>query len=222
MTLALLKVFLAPFFIWVISILQKRFGAKAGGFFIGLPLTTGPFLIIVALQEGGTFAKLAAHGVMVGQISLIIFAYTYAQFALRLNWLAAIISASLAVVTSGYICQLIPFNNWQVTLTLIVLWLLALKFWPKYEKPLDKPAPPQWELPLRLFLAALFIIVLTWLANELGTKLSGAISTYPVILTVLGSLTHRRYGPKYIVDTLHGLAQIFMLTPLIMLAIVLI
>ena len=222
MTLALLKVFLAPFFIWIVSVLQRNFGAKAGGFFIGLPLTTGPFLIIIALQEGGAFAKAAAHGVMVGQISLIIFAYCYAQFALRFNWFSAISLASFMVIGSGYLFQLITLNNWQVTLILLLLWLMALKFWPTYEKPTDKPTPPNWELPIRLSLAALFIIVLTWLANELGTKLSGAISAYPVILTVLGSLTHRRYGPKYIVDTLHGLTQVFMLTPLIMLAIVLI
>ena len=56
-----LKLFLAPFFVWIISVLQGRYNARLGGLFLGLPLTTGPFLLIIGLQEGRSFAKTAAH-----------------------------------------------------------------------------------------------------------------------------------------------------------------
>ena len=55
-----LKLFLAPLFVWIISILQGRYNARLGGLFLGLPLTTGPFLLIIGIQEGRSFAKTAA------------------------------------------------------------------------------------------------------------------------------------------------------------------
>jgi hypothetical protein len=52
MTLLLaLKLFLAPLFVWIISLLQGRYSARMGGLFLGLPLTTGPFLLIVAFKR---------------------------------------------------------------------------------------------------------------------------------------------------------------------------
>ena len=127
MTLLLaLKLFLAPLFVWIISLLQGRYSARMGGLFLGLPLTTGPFLLIVGIQEGRSFAKTAAHGVLVGQLSLIVFCFAYALAAGKLTWDKSIAIATVAVWISGYVFNLIDFSDLGVILTLFFVWAIAL------------------------------------------------------------------------------------------------
>ena len=217
-----LKLFLAPFFVWIISILQSRYNARLGGFFLGLPLTTGPFLLIIGIQEGRTFAKTAAHGVLVGQLSLIVFCFVYAIAAKNLNWIRSILIATIAVWLSGYFFNLVNISNLGIAMTLFFFWAISLGLFPMYEKPTEKVVAPKWELPVRLITAVLLILLLTATANILGSRVSGALSTYPTIITVLGSFSHRRNGPKYLIATLHALIQALPITSLIMIGLTLI
>jgi hypothetical protein len=217
-----LKLFLAPFFVWIISVLQGRYNARLGGLFLGLPLTTGPFLLIIGLQEGRSFAKTAAHGVLVGQLSLIVFCFVYALAAKSLNWKRSIFIATIAVWSSGYFFNLINFSNLGVAMTLFFVWAISLGLFPKYEKPTEKVVAPKWELPVRLITTVVLILLLTATANILGSRVSGALSTYPTIITVLGAFSHRRNGPKYLIATLHALIQALPITSLIMIGLTLI
>lgn len=217
-----LKLFLAPFFVWIISVLQGRYNARLGGLFLGLPLTTGPFLLIIGLQEGQSFAKTAAHGVLVGQLSLIVFCFVYALAAKSLNWKKSIFIATIAVWSSGYFFNLINFSNLGVAMTLFFVWAISLGLFPKYEKPTEKVVAPKWELPVRLITTVVLILLLTATANILGSRVSGALSTYPTIITVLGAFSHRRNGPKYLISTLHALIQALPITSLIMIGLTLI
>jgi len=217
-----LKLFLAPFFVWIISVLQGRYNARLGGLFLGLPLTTGPFLLIIGLQEGRSFAKTAAHGVLVGQLSLIVFCFVYALAAKSLNWKRSIFIATIAVWSSGYFFNLINFSNLGVAMTLFFVWAISLGLFPKYEKPTEKVVAPKWELPVRLITTVVLIFLLTATANILGSRVSGALSTYPTIITVLGAFSHRRNGPKYLIATLHALIQALPITSLIMIGLTLI
>ena len=217
-----LKLFLAPFFVWIISILQSRYNARLGGFFLGLPLTTGPFLLIIGIQEGRSFAKTAAHGVLVGQLSLIVFCFVYAIAAKNLNWIRSILIATIAVWLSGYFFNLVNFSNLGIAMTLFFFWAISLGLFPIYEKPTEKVVAPKWELPVRLITAVLLILLLTATANILGSRVSGALSTYPTIITVLGAFSHRRNGPKYLIATLHALIQALPITSLIMIGLTLI
>jgi len=217
-----LKLFLAPFFVWIISLLQGRYNARLGGLFLGLPLTTGPFLLIIGLQEGRSFAKTAAHGVLVGQLSLIVFCFVYALAAKSLNWKRSIFIATIAVWSSGYFFNPINFSNLGVAMTLFFVWAISLGLFPKYEKPTEKVVAPKWELPVRLITTVVLILLLTATANILGSRVSGALSTYPTIITVLGAFSHRRNGPKYLIATLHALIQALPITSLIMIGLTLI
>lgn len=53
MLILLVKVALAPLAVLVASLLSRRLGPRAGGFFIGLPTTSVPFLLAVHLSMAG-------------------------------------------------------------------------------------------------------------------------------------------------------------------------
>jgi hypothetical protein len=207
-SLLLLKLFLAPSFVVVVSIIQRRWGDGVGGRLIGLPLSTGPFIFIIYVQEGNSFAAHAAHGVLVGQISLIIFTWTYAMSTSRMSWAPALATGTVACLASGAVLTSIEIRLVVLLPTLIGIWLAAIKFWPPYSNPPRQSEPPMWELPARVMVTVLLILALTGFATILGPRMAGALSTYPVIISVLGAFSHRRFGPNATIATLHGLIQV--------------
>ncbi|MEI6812077.1 MAG: hypothetical protein WCK72_04745 [Actinomycetes bacterium] len=215
-SLLLLKLILAPSFVAFLSFIQRRWGDGLGGRLIGLPITTGPFIFIIYLQEGSSFASDAAHGVLVGQVALIIFAWSYSTSAVKYQWRRALAQGSAACIISGAILTSFYIPLGLLLLILLITWSAATKFWPEYSNPPREKSAPRWELPARLVVTVLLILSLTGFASLLGPRVAGALSTYPVITSVLGGFNQRRFGPGATVATLQGMVQVLPLTIFIM------
>lgn len=215
-SLFLLKLFLAPFFVALLSYIQRRWGDGLGGRLIGLPLTTGPFLFIIYLQEGSTFAARAAHGVLVGQVALIVFSWVYATSALKLPWGRALAVATFSVLPTGALLTSFEIPLYILLPLLGLSWTTAWKFWPPHVSAPRTSRTPRWELPARLLVTVVLIVTLTGTASFLGPRVAGALSTYPVIISVLGAFNHRRHGAHSTVATLRGLMESLPITISIM------
>ena len=211
-TLFYLKVIIAPVMILSVTYLQNRFGDRFGGWFIGLPITTGPFILIISIQEGIAFGGRTSHGVLLGQIALIAFCWAYAYAALRTKWFSAILIGSLVCLIVGFFVTQFKFSDWVSMLILIVLWLIAMKWWPHSNLPERKIIPPHWELPIRILATFILLVSLSALAPHVGAKLAGALSTYPVIASILGTFNQKRFGPAATIATLRGLMQTLPIT----------
>jgi hypothetical protein len=207
-----LKVIIGPFMVLSVSYLQRRFGDRFGGWLLGLPITTGPFILIICLQEGVAFGGRATRGVLLGQIALVAFCWAYAFAAPRFKWLQAILVGTISCLGVGYFVTQLKVSIWVSTPALVVCWLLAMKFWPHSNLPEQKISPPSWELPVRVLVTLTLLVSLSALAPHIGAKLAGALSTYPVIASVLGSFNQKRFGPAATVSTLRGLMQTLPIT----------
>ena len=207
-----LKVAIAPVIVLSVSYLQRRFGDRFGGWLIGLPITTGPFLLIIGIQEGVVFAGKTAHGVLLGQMALIVFCWAYARAALRNSWLVALSIGTLACLATGLIVTSFKFSIWVSAPALILLWLLVMRLWPKDGSFTQKISPPRWEIPVRIVVTLVLLVSLSALAPHVGAKVAGALSTYPVIASVLGAFNQRRFGAAATVSTLRGLMQTLPIT----------
>lgn len=177
------------------------------GRFIGLPLTTGPFVLIVYLQNDGAIASQTAHGVLSGQVALIIFSWVYAVLALRISWFGSLAWGTFFCLITGAI-----LTSFQIPLYVLLplnlgIWLLFMRLWPSYNIELENSGPEKWELPARIMVTAILILILIGLDSILGPRLSGALSSYPVIVSVLGVFNHKRVGPNFTVGTLHGVMR---------------
>jgi hypothetical protein len=215
-SLFLLKLFLAPFFVALLSFIQRRWGDGIGGRLIGLPLTTGPFIFIIYIQEGSSFAAHAAHGVLVGQVALIAFSWVYAKAALNMSWNRALAAGTLACLAAGAVLTSFEIPLVVLLPLLVASWSIAWKFWPAYVVEPRTSETPRWELPARLLVTVVLIVTLTGTASFLGPRVAGALSTYPVIISVLGAFSQRRHGAHSTVATLHGLMQSLPITISIM------
>lgn len=211
-SLFFLKVAIAPMIVLSVSYLQRRHGDRFGGWLIGLPITTGPFIFIIALQEGTAFAAHTTRGVLLGQMALIVFCWSYAYAALRTPWYLALTLGTAACLLAGLVVTQVKVSIWISTPTLVLTWLVAMKWWPSGGAITQKISPPKWELPVRILVTLILLISLSAAAPHVGAKVAGALSTYPVIASVLGAFNHKRFGAEVTVGTLRGLMQTLPIT----------
>ena len=216
-----LKIFLSPLLMLIVTRLQARSSAGAGGRFMGWPLVTGPIIFIIFLQEGSAFAAKTAHGALLGQISLIAFAWSYALVALRAPWYLSIATATVTFIGSVYLVSLIHIPLWLTFILLVVALFLVNRFWPTYQ-PITTPlSSPRWELYLRIGLVIALVFALSEFSQTLGPSLTGGFSTYPVIATIMGTFNHKRFGANAAISLHHGLMQRLYITSIILGAIAL-
>ena len=204
MALLILRFTLAPLTIFIATVVQRRFGHRSGGRVVGLPLTTGPFLVLIALTEGAQATSIAAHGVVAGQIMVVLYCATYAHVCRRVPaWVA--LPTSLIVATLG-VCA-IRFTPSTLVALIIVLSTIAIALatWPQPVGDLaHQPEPLAWELPLRMLMSGILVGTLTIISRLVSPYLAGLLSTLPVVLSVLGPSTQIRAGVDATSELLRG------------------
>jgi hypothetical protein len=60
---------------------------------------------------------------------------------------------------------------------------------------------------MRMLTTAALVTAVMLTADVLGPQLSGIVSTYPVILTAIGTFTHHRWGREAVWGVLRGLTR---------------
>src|SRR5262249_49200915 len=68
--------------------------------------------------------------------------------------------------------------------------LSSLLLLPKTRVVRANSVNPKWDLPLRMLCAVALVWVLTSLADQLGPKLSGVLTPFPVATAVSAAFTH--------------------------------
>lgn len=203
--LLLLKVAIAPAFIAVVSLIALRYGHRAAGWLVALPINTGTIILILTLTEGAGFAATAALGALLGIVSLSAFAIGYALSALRYPWPVCLGIAAAGFVASTLVLSGAPelvLVDLAASVVAVVIVLLVV---PKRDDSALALPAPRWEIPLRMLTAAVLVLVITTVAENLGPQLSGLLSPIPVFTVTLVIFTHSRQGPAPVFVFLRGL-----------------
>ena len=203
-TLAL-KLVLTPALIGVATLVGRRWGQAVGGWLVGLPLTSGPVVLFLALDRGTAFAAKAAQGSLRGLVAEAAFALAYASIAQYRAWPLAFLAGSFGFAVAGFVMQsLAPASVLLVAMVLgaltLVLWLL-----PGFTGRTPAVPPQRWDLPARMVTATLLVLALTTAAGWLGPQLSGLLSTFPLFAGVLTVFAHHAQGKAAAINVLRGL-----------------
>jgi hypothetical protein len=201
-----LKLILTPILIAAATLAGRRWGPGVSGWLIGLPLTSGPVSLILALQRGPPFAAASAVGVLGGVASLCVFCLTYALCAERIGWTASSLLSAAAFFTAAFLWRLVDLPLWPTFALVVVVIAVVLFFMPRGagpSEPAEAAAPPRplysaafgaWDLPARMIIAAVFVFGLTSAAGTLGPQLSGLLSPFPIFGLILAAFAHRGQG----------------------------
>jgi hypothetical protein len=198
-----LKLVLTPGLIAGASLAGRRWGQAVGGWLVGLPLTSGPVALFLALDHGAGFAAAAAFGSLAGAIAEGAFCLAYGWSARR-GWPVALAAACLAFAVVAGGLQRLSLSLLALAALVVVSLALALRVMPGGSAVVPAGAPPRWDIPARMLVTTALVFGLTELAPLLGPRLSGVLATFPVYAAILTVFAHRA-GPAPAVQVLRGL-----------------
>src|SRR5216683_172577 len=92
MDILVLKLVATPLLIGIASLAGRRWGETISGWFIGLPLTSGPVCFFLAVEQGTGFAAAAARGCLAGAAAEAGFCLAYAVAAQTGGWPSALLA----------------------------------------------------------------------------------------------------------------------------------
>jgi uncharacterized membrane protein (GlpM family) len=204
----ILKLVLTPALIGAASLAGRRWGAAVGGWLVGIPFTSAPIALFLALDHGASFAASASVGMLLGTISQAIFCLAYSWSAgRRVPWLASFGSGCVGFAASTVVLQLLSVPLVPASLATLLALVVVLFLVPRAPDESESPAtsPPRWDIPARMVVATVFVVLLTAVAPVLGPYLSGLLSPFPLFGAVLVVFVHRSEGATSAMKLLRGL-----------------
>jgi hypothetical protein len=214
MVLLGLKLILTPCLIGLVSLAGRKWGPSVSGWLTGLPLTSGPIALYLALERGPDFAAGAASGTLAGLISVAIFCLIYYELSFKLNWAGCLLIGWAGYFGATFIFQEISPPLLVTYLAVIATLALASRIMSagKNRAGIAQAArgivAPRYDLAFRMLLATAFVVGLTASADFLGARLSGLLSPFPIFASILAAFTHHLQGPqstrRYLQGTIIG------------------
>jgi hypothetical protein len=186
-----------------VSLAARRWGPKIAGLLTGLPIVSGPALFFFAVEQGDVFASEAARAVLVSLVAVAASAVVYAWAALRTPWWISL-PASWTVFFATVL--LVQRAGWTVNVALLAACagLVVARLMLPRSGTSATGSRPGWDLPLRVFASMLLVVSLTSLAHRLGPTLSGALTPFPVAISILLAFSHAQQGSSAAISFLRG------------------
>ena len=189
--------------------LQRRWGPSVGGMLTGTPVMAGPVLLALALEHEGKFAGAAAGAGLQAMAAVATFIAMYATAAARWNltWVTSLLVAFSAYAVAMLFIMFVPLGIVAAFLCTVAAQWLALRSMPGQAgaNPAKRTAPPWWDIPLRMVLAAALVVAVAALADAAGPRSSGLMTPFPIATTVLVVFTHSHDGAAAAAGFLRGL-----------------
>jgi hypothetical protein len=204
MDLLIFKLVCTPLLLLGASIAARRWGEAIGGFLVGLPLTSGPVSVFLALEHGPAFAVQATSGSLIATIGQAAFCLVYCRLAPR-GWLQALAGASATFAAVAGFMQWSDLSQTGLFLIAILAATLVLNLVPSAPVKTGKLNPPWWDLPLRMTLIAGIVISVTLIAPYAGPETSGVVASYPFMAIILTIFAHRMIGHEAAQQLMRGM-----------------
>ncbi len=204
-TLFLLKLTLVPLLIAGVTLGVRRWGAGIGGWIGGFPWVAGPISFFMAWEQGATFAANTIPSALMGAVGTFFFAYTYSLTARRWSWLPTVLvgyGAFFVVALLAYFTRPPLVVATIVSFGILTILLFA------FPKPNESDTParqPRFDIPLRMLVATVFVVLLTQGAAWLGPDWSGILTPFPIMTSTLAVFTHAQRGADATARIMYGL-----------------
>ena len=166
-------------FVGLLMFLLARLGPRASGFGAALQLFSVPVLLLLSLEQDGSFAASAAEASLwvTTLVALAVQAYGWVSLRLRTSLavlLAALLTLLCAALSAGW-----------ARLPAVTLALTALLAAAPLPRPLStstaRPDPHRIELWLAIGFAGATAALVDWLGPRAGPAWSGVIPALPIV-----------------------------------------
>lgn len=193
MDLIFFKLTVTPLLLLAASIAIRRWGEVLGGFLVGLPLTSGPISVFLALEHGPAFAIQATSGSLIATAAQAGFCFSYCRFAIC-GWPVALAAACATFCLTACLLQWSGLPHLALFLLALLAVMSALYLTPKTAVKGRRLPAPWWDLPARMLLIASLVVGVTSIAPYVGAGVSGVLASFPFMAAILGVFSHRMAG----------------------------
>lgn len=220
--LFLFKATIPPVLVALVSLAARRWGAGVGGLLIGLPWMTGPILFFLGLDKGDAFALSACTGIEIGVACIACYVTAFGLMSLIARWPLCLAVATATFIAGAWVTReetlvaLLPASLAQAVLPLSLtgaaglaatMLVAALVILPRSRGGSVETQLPWWDIPVRMVATFTLVAIIMLTAEVLGPQLSGVVSTFPTIVTVVGCFTLHQWGGEAFRRMLRGLAR---------------
>lgn len=182
-------------FLLAATVTAERAGPLIGGLVATLPISAGPIYIFLAIDHGAHFVGESAIGSLVGNAINVVFALTYALLAQRRS---LAISLSGAFVLWVSLTWLTNHTTWSLPVAIalnVVVLGVALVLTARLRHIKAPQVKARWhDLVMRAAMVALLVGVVVTLSYHIGPAASGNLAVFPIVLTSIIFILHRRVG----------------------------
>jgi len=201
-----IKLLLVPGFLLLISLASARWGASVGGWLAGLPVVAGPILYILAVENGPTFAALAASASLSAVLASLSFSIAYAHAAPRVTWPIALLVSLSAWFMAAQLLSHASCDLWVTGCIAFGALLVAPFLFPKQTTERPSRSMGRMEMSLRMLCGACLTLAVSMAASHVGAQWSGLLSVFPVLGIVLAVFSHRNQGAQFSSSLLRSMA----------------
>jgi hypothetical protein len=206
-TVLLLKLCLVPFLIYLVTLIGRRWGPNAAGWFSALPIVAGPILLTMAIEQGSDFVATAAAHTLIAVIAVLVFCLAYAWASGRFGVAGSLLWALTAYAAAVAGLQLIELPLLPGFVLVLCVLALAPRLFPRLSGAAERSAAQPNDLLWRMLAGALLSFTVTYAAAGIGPRLSGFFAMFPVMGTILVGFSHHASGRAYAVNILLGMAR---------------
>jgi len=194
MSLLVLKLILTPLLIAAATLAVRRWGFAIGGLFTGLPLTSGPISLFLAIEQGPQFAEQVSQGMLLGMVSLVAFCVAYARTARGPAWFPSLAIGIGVYFLASWGLSFISLPHQYLSLMAFLLMWAAFKAAGPSTSGDFHAESPWWDIPARMVTATAMVFLITGGAQSLGPRWSGLIAPFPVFTCIMGVFAQKQNG----------------------------
>jgi hypothetical protein len=191
----IVKMAVTAAFLLAATITAERAGPLVGGLVATLPISAGPVYVFLALDHDAQFISQAALGSLGTNVINVVFAVTYTLLAQKKSLAVSISGAYLVWLVLSYF---FGGAHWPLALALTVnAAVIGLSMWivHPFRHVRVLAVQPRWyDLLVRAGMVAALVGVVVTLSFTIGPSLSGSLAVFPIVLTSLMIILHRRIG----------------------------
>jgi hypothetical protein len=179
------------------TITAERAGPRVGGLVATLPIGAGPLYVLHALDHDSHFMSQSAVASLAVNAANVVFAVVYCVLAQKQS---LAISLGATYVVWIVITAIITANHWPLGPALLInaaaiafgIWVV----WPFRHTRMPRQQPPWYDYALRALMVAVLVGVVVTFSFRIGAYGSGLLAVFPVVLTSIILILHRRAGGK--------------------------
>jgi hypothetical protein len=182
-------------FLLAATVTAERAGPLIGGLVATLPISAGPVYIFLALDHDAHFIAQSALGSLTTNALNVVFATVYALLAQKRSLITSLSGAYVAWVALFLVAARV---SWTLSLALVVnVAVIAVALWIVH--PLRHVRVPavraRWhDLLMRAAMVAALVGTVVTLSFTIGAAASGSLAVFPIVLTSIIIILHRRIG----------------------------